>query len=162
MNEFNKQNMTDLHKDIDAALKALGNKHGIILSTGTITYQPGKFTCRLTGLAGAGGEQGVDEYAKYSIHVRNPYYQTIYGVNEAMLNQVAVYGGERHIFIGLAPSKKKYPYVFKKEKSGKLIAYATEVGSLMLSMMAKDLKIEYTPPRGSMFASADVPPAPKV
>lgn len=46
--QFTKENLKDLRNDINAALVAVAQKHGIDLSIGTISYSTEKATTRLT------------------------------------------------------------------------------------------------------------------
>ena len=147
VNEFNKQNMNAIHKDLDAALKAVGDKHGISLSTGTLSSRSTKFTCRVTGLCGGdstSSDGSPDD--KYAYEARSAHNQVIYGTHPDMIGKQTTYGGETITFVGLAPSKKKYPYVFRKERSGKLAAYPFEIGKFMLTQIAQEHKISVTKP----------------
>jgi len=49
MNVFNNPNLDTLRTELDAALKEIAAKHGIILSIGSMSYSSDKFTTRLTG-----------------------------------------------------------------------------------------------------------------
>lgn len=47
--QFDKVNLKVLRNDIDAAIKQVIDKHGIDLSIGSISFDAGRFTTRMTG-----------------------------------------------------------------------------------------------------------------
>jgi hypothetical protein len=52
ISKFDRPNVKAIHADINAALKTIAQKHGLLsLSTGTLSYSDEKFTVRVTGLA---------------------------------------------------------------------------------------------------------------
>jgi hypothetical protein len=55
---FNRTNIKEVRKEVEAALSEIGDKLGIALSIGTITFRDGTFTTRLSGIA-AGGEDAA-------------------------------------------------------------------------------------------------------
>jgi hypothetical protein len=48
--EFNKVNLVTIRKDIDEALKAVSEKHGIDLGISNISFNPNSFTTKLTAI----------------------------------------------------------------------------------------------------------------
>lgn len=52
ISKFDRPNVKMIHAEINAALSAIAQKHGLLsLSTGTLSFSDEKFTVRVTGLA---------------------------------------------------------------------------------------------------------------
>lgn len=47
--EFDRENIILFHKELDEYLTVLGEKYGIELSTGRLTYDEDEYTCKITG-----------------------------------------------------------------------------------------------------------------
>lgn len=75
--EFNKQFFVALRPEIDAALKAVGDKYGIALNMGSLSFNAKTFTGKIEGAISSEGKSASEvryetDYAQYAEMFRLP------------------------------------------------------------------------------------------
>lgn len=93
-----------LRAEIDAALKSVGQAHGVTLELGRITYGPAKATTRLTVML-AGVSPYADGFEQYA---------PCYGLQPADLGLEVKINGETYTILGLKPRATKRPVVLRR------------------------------------------------
>ena len=111
-----------LQPEIEAALAALGRRHGITIRSGTARFREGTAELKLE-LAVIGGDgrsvrREAEEFAKY---------HAMYGLEADDLGQVVILDREEHRLVGLAPNRPKYPIVMERVRDGKLVLCTEDV-----------------------------------
>jgi hypothetical protein len=93
-----------LRAEIDAALRSVGEAHGVTLALGTITYSAAKATARFTILPVGGNPyaSGFEQYAPG------------YGLVPADLGQEVEIDGHIYTILGLTPRATKRPMVLRR------------------------------------------------
>lgn len=120
MKEFTKQSFDILRKDIAEAFAKVEKKHGINLSIGNIKFDENAFHTTVKGqishpeLLPANAEDRDIEYLLNFKKLPKFQQETLYGINESMCGVTRMYKGQSHVFVGIAPRKRKYPMVFRR------------------------------------------------
>jgi hypothetical protein len=115
ISNFEKSNLKVIREDVDAALKAVGDKYGISLHLGNIRFDQKTFSGKLeatindskTGAAKSAMEIALEQGGK------------LYIGNNFEISKTYDYRGKKIKFVGLMPKKHKYPIVFQYTDSGK-------------------------------------------
>jgi hypothetical protein len=102
---FTRQNLPALRADIDAALKAVGEKHGIVVKTdGGGSFSPTNYTVKVGAAVKAeNGEVVTKEAQDFKMLASS------YGLPLEMLNKEFFVAGVSHKVTGIYPRKHKYP-----------------------------------------------------
>ena len=116
--EFDKTNLKSIRLEIDRALASVGEKLGISLKTGNISYSSEAFHTKLEAFVvtkDASGKSPVEikmmqELKKYGF---------MFGVDESHLGKTFTSNGETFKFAGVKPSRPKYPVVGTSIRTGK-------------------------------------------
>lgn len=111
-----------LQPEIEAALAALGRRHGITIRAGTARFRESTAELKLE-LAVIGGDgrsvrREAEEFAKY---------HAMYGLEAGDLGQVVILDREEHRLVGLAPNRPKYPIVMERLRDGKVVLCTEDV-----------------------------------
>jgi len=118
---FNKHNLINIRADIDAALKAVEQKHGMKLSLGNIRFSSDTFSGKLIGAVGtaaATSDEGSNSELKWrTAFVRNYFIS----LTKEDLDKEITLRAEKYILVGARP-KAQSQMVLKNVKSGKYIA----------------------------------------
>ncbi|HNS55604.1 MAG TPA: hypothetical protein PKO34_01005 [Smithellaceae bacterium] len=94
---LNKENINDLRKEVENQLSEIGNRRGIKLKIGTISYSPERFTCRLTGEPESGKKNEFQKYAE------------LFGLGREDYGRTFSLDGDEYSITGLITSRSKYP-----------------------------------------------------
>lgn len=125
MNEFNKQNLTEVRNAINSALAELGKKMGIAFSIGQITFTPGDFRTKLTAVAaGAKGGGTLQLEDKIAMDFKKKAF--LVELKAQDLGREFVLRGTTYAIAGLKPQARKTPIIGRNVKTGKLYRFATE------------------------------------
>ena len=124
--QFDNTNLKMLRKEIDMALATVAKKHQIALSIGPISYSEEQFHTKLQAVVQSSGAssksvkeiQAINNVKKYGFQ---------FGVKENDLNKLFPYDGKLYKFVGLMPSRPKYPVVGEDVKTGKKFKFAETV-----------------------------------
>jgi hypothetical protein len=87
-----------LQPEIEAALAALGRKHGVTIRAGTARFRERTAELKLAVIGGDGksARKEAEEFAKY---------HAMYGLEASDLGQVVTLNHEEHRLVGLAPNQ---------------------------------------------------------
>lgn len=115
-----------LRVEIDMALATVAKNHQIALNLGSIKYSGEQFHTKLQAIIlspNASGKsvkeiQAINNVKKYGFQ---------FGVKESDLNKLFPYGDKLYKFVGLMPSRPKYPVLGQDVKTGKNFKFAEEV-----------------------------------
>jgi len=118
--EFNKDNLDILRRDINAALAAVGAKHGIGMKIGNIRFNRDSFTTKLDAAVLIPGATAADsQFAKYAADYKR--YAPLYGYPIALLNNGQVtYNGKNYTILGYNSRGKRYPIIARGVGDGKV------------------------------------------
>jgi hypothetical protein len=124
--EFDKVNLKTVRADLDAALLAVAQKHGLKLSIGGITYTANTLTTKITGTtrftSGTGTAQEVPGNAKWqAAFIKNAF---VLGMKKEDLGKKFKYGTETVTLVGARP-KANMPIVVMNSKGKMLATYAS-------------------------------------
>ena len=116
MKEFDKSSLTALRIDLEAALVAVAQKHGVTLTLGTCRYSPtdAHYT-RLSVNLPTGKENGVGVNPDAAMFIK---YAEMYGVQESDLGRIIRIQGKEFQLVGLKPKRSKYPFLAKLVSTG--------------------------------------------
>lgn len=127
MFQFTKPNLTTLRVDIDAALKAVGEKHGLKLHAAGAKFgaTAAEFKLVVASVA-SNGVVLTQERQNFSA------YASMYGLKPELLDRSFSWGGKTFKIVGINPKKHKRPiccdgsdgksYVFPAEDVKRLCA----------------------------------------
>jgi hypothetical protein len=105
-----------LRKDIDAALKAVGEKHGLSLSAGNAKFLPETATFKLeVRTIGSNGTAVTREMTD----LRHPSVLAMHNLTAAHLTQEFTSGGKRFVLSGYRMKASKNPFLAKCLTDGK-------------------------------------------
>ena len=120
--QFDKTNLNILRKEIDAALANVAKKHQIVLSIGAIKFSGEEFHTKLQAIIQSSGVSGKSVKEIQAItNVKQ--YGDSFGVKESDLNKLFPYGGKLFKFVGLMPSRPRYPILGQDTKTGKIFKF---------------------------------------
>jgi hypothetical protein len=130
LNNFDTVKLNQIRADLEIALRAVGQKHGLDFNLGRITYGESDFTAKLMGVSIGALPQEVDtrfakEYAALSANYPSLLGRVFYA------SEV----GEDYTFIGYSSRSPKYPFIVRMTKSGKIL-------KLSQSLAAKSKRVE--------------------
>ena len=111
-----------LQPEIEAALAAVGHRHGITIRAGTARFREStaelKLELAVIGGDGRAARREAEEFAKY---------HAMYGLEAGDLGQVVILDREEHRLVGLAPNRPKYPIVMERLRDGKVVLCTEDV-----------------------------------
>lgn len=118
INTFTKPTLRSLRIEMDAALKAVMDKHGISHKIGNMSFNGGEFTTSLTVSAGS-----QDEVIKNTFDL----YCSDYGLKPSDLNREFTSNGKTFTITGIKPNRRKYPISGVGAQGGKYKFSAEQV-----------------------------------
>lgn len=123
MNLNQKKNLDLLREEINAALAAVGAKHGVTLTAGSCRYEAdgGSATFKL-GVARVNADGTVDSPERTAFLMN----ADLYGLKASDLGAVFAMGGHRYEVTGLATRRSKKPVIIRETDSGKTYVIAAE------------------------------------
>jgi len=119
-----------LRSDIDAALSAVGTKHGIQLKAGNVTFTDLNATFKLEVSTLTEGGAAISKERANLLHLRQQL-----GLTEENLNQVIMVGGEAHVLDGYINTGREKPYQIRRLSDNKL--YLIDYAVLHAALTAK-------------------------
>ncbi|MFA6569974.1 MAG: hypothetical protein WCT77_01920 [Bacteroidota bacterium] len=124
--QFDRTNLKVLRQEIDNALASVAKKHQIALSLGAISFSGEEFHTKLQAVIQSGNASGMSVKEIQAIkNVKT--YGDMYNVKETDLNKMFTYAGKSYKFVGLMPSRPKYPVVGQDVRTGKKFKFGEEV-----------------------------------
>ena len=126
INTFDKTNLKQVRKDIDAALAQVAKTHGVNLSIGAISFQADTFTTKLTAVIAnskAGSIPGNAKWQRnFKIHTR---FNTFTPSNDRLttndLGATFTFRGVKHTIVGAMGANAKGPAIILANPNGKFI-----------------------------------------
>lgn len=99
--EFTKQNLSEIRKDIDSALKTIGEKYKIDIKLGNTSYNSNEFNTKLTG------------------SILDKSYKDIYIENDSLtIGKEFVAKNVTYIISDFKLTNRKYPFIIKNKATG--------------------------------------------
>lgn len=124
--EFDRTNLKTLRIEIENALSTVAKKHSIALRLGAISYSGEEFHTKLEAVIQSKGDSGLT--VKQIQAIKNvKQYGSLYNVSEADLNRLFPQGDRLFKFVGLMPSRPKYPVLGEDVKTGKVFKFNENV-----------------------------------
>lgn len=130
MTTINRAFLTTLRADIDAALKAVGEKHGVILNSGNASYTVSTATIKLN--VSTISEDGTvitkeaHDYLRYAGVGNNLQ-------KEWLGEEFKTEDGEVYKVVGYRPRSKKYPVLAEKVSTGVVFKFQPRLVSIAFS-----------------------------
>jgi hypothetical protein len=140
--QFTKQNLPKLRTEIDAALAKVLGQYGLEGSIGNISFTDYKLNTKLVVEVTA--PEATEAIAEQANDLGK-----MYGI-AAPLGTVIRNGGRRLVYIGIEPSRRKYPIKFRLDDghtdaaNSKVILFTTSVVD-QLNKAASDGKLVFVP-----------------
>jgi len=110
MNNFTNTNLDQIRADIKKALNEIGQKHGISLDMGNISYESTKFSSKITGTVGDGSEHAKKEFERNCWR---------YQIPESWYGKQFTADGQTFEITGITTRARKNPINFKDVKTNK-------------------------------------------
>lgn len=121
---FDKMNLQHIRVSITEALEKVAKEYGIKLELGSISYQERSFTGKLNAaVIGQFNSEVSLKEIKYAEDLKK--YSQLFGLTGRKHGDKVTVNREQLTLIGVAPNRRKYPIVFKKN-DGKLILYTED------------------------------------
>lgn len=131
---IDKDLLIKLRTDINAALEAVGEKHGVRLSVGNCRFTAAEATFKLDAVAKTPGGQVVDKDAEAFKRLAGSF-----GLQPGRLGQELMLADIRHKIVGLQPKRHKYPIVCLNTFTGKKMLCSTD--SVMRGLARRDANL---------------------
>jgi hypothetical protein len=110
---LDKSNLVQIREDINAALKAVGTKHGLVLDAGNASYSPTNATFKLAVSVITDGvvmDKPTADFKRFC---------TMYGFKPENLGAKFTSRGVEFTLTGLDSKSHKYPMLARSSKDGK-------------------------------------------
>ncbi len=114
---FTPSNIDDVQRDIEAAINAVCEKHGVTAKFGNIRYSSATYTSKMEVYATSNGDADKIEFNRYAMRfgLKNEAYRSTFTSN-----------GETFTVVGIKPRAKQYPIIAENTK-GKRYKFDTSV-----------------------------------
>lgn len=119
---FTKTLLKEIRKDVDEALKTVGDKYGIDLSLGNISYTKDSFTGKLLAEKRLSSDEVEDKKRKEWNNNCS-----IYGFTKEDYQKTFEHKGKIYALIGFATSRPKFCVIAKDIKTGKEMLFTKQV-----------------------------------
>jgi len=125
-----KAKLQAMRAELETAMKKIGAKHGITLTTGNATYSDDAFKMKISGTANATDGSFVSQ-----AEVDFKKFRGRFGLPENALRKSVKVGNEHFVITGLKPRSFKYPVLGKSAADGK--SYKLPIAAVKLSLGIK-------------------------
>ena len=112
-----------LREDINAALKAVGEKHGLKLTAENAKFMPQTATFKLE--VESIGDNGV-VVTREMTDLKNPHVLSMYNLTEAHLTKPFTSGGRTFVLSGYRVKAHSKPFLAKDQRDGKEYIFTAE------------------------------------
>jgi hypothetical protein len=106
MNNATVEKLKMVQADLKNAFKVIGEKHGISINTGTLTYNELYFTMPVKGrfldALGTTEEADKEEFKNFAPK---------FGIDPSIFGNYYSIGGKTYRIVGIAPKARKYPVI---------------------------------------------------
>jgi hypothetical protein len=121
--KFDRSNLAILQADIEAALKAVGEKHGVKIGAGSGKFSATNFSlkveCFVAG-AGTGDDDASVRLDKFAEAFKR--YQPLY-FSDLTMEAVYQIGTAKYKIVGYNSRAREYPFLLKDQASGKVFKF---------------------------------------
>ena len=122
--QFDKSNLKDLRKDLDAALATVAKKHGIAISFKNINfYAPDFITAKTTLEMTALGDSSAatDPRAAAAVKMQSDFklYAASFGLKAEQYGTIIKHGRESYKLVGFSPRSTRFPILASRLSDGK-------------------------------------------
>ena len=114
---FDRQNLPGLRRDIDEALKAVADKHGITFAIGRITFSGSEFRAKMT--ANTGSSADMDQAKAFGTVADLARLSSMHNLPEDLLGRKITVRGSHFTISGVKLSRRKYPFSVTGARGGK-------------------------------------------
>jgi hypothetical protein len=127
MKSFTSSNLDVIRRDIDKALEGVAKKHSIALKIGGIKYSSDQFHTKLEAFIQDASTSGMNARQIEGLkNLKN--YGSLYNVSEKDFGKKFTnWDGQTFKFVGLMPSRPKYPVLGENVRTGKLFKFTESV-----------------------------------
>lgn len=123
MTQINRQTLPTIRDDMNAALRAVAEKHGLAINVGDCSFTEATATFKV--LVAMGGENGESAQAlKAQADWRT--YASAFGLDAAWLGRTFTNGGNTFRIDGLLPNKRAKPILVTRTDNGKQYVFRVE------------------------------------
>jgi len=124
---FTSSNLDIIRRDLDEALKKVATKHNIALKIGGIKYSADQFHTKLEAFIQDASTSGMN--VRQIEGLKNlKKYGSLYNVTENDFGKTFTnWDGQVFKFVGLMPSRPKYPVLGESVKNGKMFKFTEGV-----------------------------------
>ena len=113
MMAFDRQNLRVIRADIEQALRAVEQKHGVSFTLGSIRFSPDSFRCRLEADASAkAGLPAADRARKEFEEYAGAFFLKTDDFGKTFVGHT----GSRYTICGIKPSSYKYPILARSSR----------------------------------------------
>lgn len=121
MATLTRSTLAALQNDINAALAAIGEKHGMKLTTGSCSFNPMNAVMKLN--IATIGEDGSVETKEMTDLKR---YGIMYGLTDAQLNSTFKHGGVDYKLVGYRTKASKNPFIIQPVDGGQRLIVSAQ------------------------------------
>lgn len=130
--EITRPLLRQLQADMDEALKAVAQKHGVSIEVGNASFTSQNATFKVqVAVTGKGGVADTREAQDFRI------FATSYGLTPDDLGQTFPYGGKEYTIVGLSRKSSKYPILCKKNGENVRLPVESVIGGLAIKRAKK-------------------------
>lgn len=131
MKSFTSSDLKTIRNDIETSLEDVAKKHGIVIKIGSIKYSADQFHTKLDAFIPDINTQNMNARQIEGLkNLKN--YGRFYNVTENDFGKTFTDGnGQKFKFIGLMPSRPKYPVIGEDVKTGKIYKFTENVLKLL-------------------------------
>lgn len=121
-----------LNADMEEALKAVAEKHGVSIDVGNASFTSQNATFKVqVAVIGKGGVADTREAQDFRI------FASSYGLSADDLGQTFPYGGKEYTIVGLSRKSSKYPIVCKRDNREARLPVESVIGGLAIKRAKK-------------------------
>lgn len=130
--EITRSLLRAMNDDMEQALKAVAEKHGVSIEVGSARFTSQNATFKVQiAVIGKGGVADTREAQDFRI------FATSYGLSPDDLGQIFPYGGKELTIVGLSRKSAKYPILCKRDGQDVRLPVESVVGGLAIKRAKK-------------------------
>lgn len=112
MKSINRTSLTDFIKDFSTDLEKLGDKYGLMMSLGSITFSDSKFSGKVTFILATGKNKPKEKNSRLEeARLNLETYGYRYGLDAEDYNSLIDAFNDQYRLIGIMPKSRKYPLI---------------------------------------------------
>jgi hypothetical protein len=130
---FDRNTVKNLRVELDDLLKKFGEKHGIMIQTGTARFTNSNVNWKLTMVAPGAVSCGGDDTGSTIQETEFLLHCNSYGMQKSDLNTTIILRGQPNKIVGLNPRRHKYPIICENQNGTRYVYTASEVNQALLA-----------------------------